>query len=183
MHANATMLTHAILDDLDTLDRDRIVTIALDRDTQILTYFDNAPTVKMPCDCISPYSHVVPNDGDLLVALEVQGGFSRATLYQYAEDGVTKLVYDEWRQNEVSRPFPSAGIPLIQIAKAFRIDLEDAEDDTRVIATLAYLPPSAVRTIRACEAGVRVRHKSGALYQVAGYYDYGFASNFLEKLA
>lgn len=182
-------LSYDILEQLDALDRERVPTIDIDPVSHELTYHNNAPKTTHECVRASPSVPIftVPMSGDLLLALKIDGHFSRASFYQYSEDGKTKIIYDEWTASDASIwrvPFPTAGVPLLQVAKAFYVEIENPHEDTRVLAQFAHLPITARRLITLKhECGVRVRHRSGDMYHAAGYYEYGFASNCLKKLA
>lgn len=186
------------------LDEQKIRTLHID--DGIVTYLDNAPTQT----CVIPIAdsqsykcekghllYVLPRDGDLLLSVEVNGTFRHAEFYQYDSMGSTKVVLDSLNNPDVMQPFPD-GIPLLQCGKAFYLDVEGA-NNVVVSATYVFLDNVSRRELAdythddghpyyvkgpetVYRHGVKLRHKSGCLYQVFNVCDHGYSPNFIGRV-
>jgi hypothetical protein len=156
------------------------------------TYLYNSPTLKTQLEQADKlqYSHpkdgvlyVIPKNGDLLLNVEVQGEFEEATLFQYDWTGLQQIVYATLDGPGKMNPFPSSGIPLIQVGKAIYLEVKNASADVIVYGTYAILETKSLKAFATYSHGLKAVHETGSVYQA--FYalsDYGHSVNCFQPI-
>lgn len=141
--------------------------------------------------------YFIPNNGDILHSIKIKGRFKKAEIFQYSFLD-NRIVYESITGMDKSitedtitvlNPFPSSGIPFLQLIKNMYLEYipEKDGDPIKVKFGEGYLDNplrkqfSDRRKFR--EMGVSIMHRTGMKYAVFGMHAQGHSINVLGPLA
>lgn len=176
-----------VFTEVNRLDQEQIECIQFHSDGTY-TYLFNSPTWKSPVEPkarqMSPEcsEYVIPREGDLLLGVEVQGTFEEAALFQYDELGSRRLVYSTLEKAGCMNPFPTSGIPLLQMGKPLYLEVKKPGADVKVTSTCAFLDTKTRRALATYTQangmdGIKAVHANQTVYQVTNIHEHGHSPN------
>jgi len=165
-------------------------------DDGFFEYKRNMPVYTAKLDFVSARDgaslYEVPRGGDVLVAVNLEGTYESARLFQYDASGARQIVY--WHGGggsggdggRAARPFPS-GIPMLQVGKALYLEATGAAPDFKAGCEFALLDAPSRMSIAECaddegKRGIKLRHADGTAYQVYNVCDWCHSPNVLAPL-
>jgi len=160
-------------------------------DDGFFEYRQNMPVYSAELDFVRERDgdilYKVPRGGDVLLALNLEGTYESARLFQYDACGVRQIVYWEGAGGDrAARPFPG-GIPMLQVGKALYLEATGAAPYFKAGCEFALLDAPSRMSIAECaddegKRGVKLRHADGTAYQVHNVCDWCHSPNVLAPL-
>jgi len=163
-------------------------------DDGFFEYLRNMPVYSAELDFVKERDgdilYKVPRGGDVLIELSLEGTYESARFFQYDTTGSREIVYWEGVGDggvgAVAHPFPK-GIPMLQVGKALYLEAKGAAPDFKASCEFALLDAPSRRLIAECadaegKLGIKLRHESGAAYQVYNVSDWCYSPNVLAPL-
>ena len=165
-------MTEALLSSLKKLDASSyVVTTTIHQETHVFSYHFNAPTYKMPLTASMGGVYTIPQYGDLLLHVDIQGTFTFAYMYQWDATGRFKIIYDALaseinHQTHTLCPFPESGIPLWNMQKPMYVCVEPKATAVKLVVSYGFVKSSERLYMATYPFPLRLRHKNGSIYRL-----------------